>query len=244
MKTIARIYVVVLITILPILFVSCEDGFMGGIVGHGDVVQANLYLDDFDGFVSTIAADIYLRQGEEMEVVMEAQRNIIDNLDLDRVKNGIWEIKYDHSVRQAKPVKIFITMPYLTKAGLSGSGEIIGESPFTGCDELELVISGSGKMNVEAECKNIFVNISGSGDMYLTGSTNNLDCAITGSGGIHAYEMVSQSAEVRVSGSGNGMLRVDDELIVSISGSGSVYYKGYPTIDAHISGSGKVKNDN
>ena len=33
---------------MPFLLVSCEDGFLGGISGDGDLVTETLYVDDFD----------------------------------------------------------------------------------------------------------------------------------------------------------------------------------------------------
>ena len=69
---------------LPFLFTSCEQGIIG-ISGEGEIVQATLDVDDFDGFANNIAADIYVSQGDQYEVVMEAQENIIDNLNIDDI---------------------------------------------------------------------------------------------------------------------------------------------------------------
>jgi len=243
MKTNVRNYLLAVIAVMPILLVSCEDGFFGSIGGEGELVQETLYVDDFDGFVSTISADVYVSQGDELEVVVEAQQNIIDNINTDWVRNGIWTIKYYHWVKRAKPVKIYITMPDLTKIGLSGSGEILGETKFTDIDELDLNISGSGKIDLEAETEETYIRISGSGDVYLTGYSDLLDCTISGSGGIHAFDFMVQRADIGISGSGDARISVEESIDVSISGSGSVFYRGNPVIDSHISGSGLIRRD-
>lgn len=243
MKTIVRKYLVAVLIVMPILLVSCEDGFLGGISGDGDLVTETLYVDDFDGFVSGIAADIYVSQGDELEVVIEAQQNIIDNLNIDVVRNGIWTIKNYHWVRNSKSIKIYITLPELTKVGLSGSGEIYGETIFDVSDNFDVSISGSGKIDLETYSEKMYVRISGSGDVYLAGSTDLLDCSISGSGGIHSYELEAKNAEISVSGSGDTRVNVEESLEVSISGSGSVYYRGDPSVDSHISGSGTIKRD-
>ncbi len=243
MKTIVRNYFAAVLTILPFLLVSCEDGFFGGIDGEGDIVQATISVDDFDGFVSTIAADIYISQGDIFEVTMTAQQNIIENLDTDWVRDGIWTIKYNHWVRHTKPVKIYITVPELTKIGLSGSGEITGETPFVGLDRISLSISGSGKIDLDSESDEMDLSISGSGDMYLAGVTGMLDCSISGSGSVNAFDLVTDEGDIHISGSGNARVNVEESLKVSISGSGGVYYRGNPYVDAHVSGSGEVKRD-
>jgi len=243
MKTNVRNYLLAVVAVIPFLLVSCEDGFFGSISGEGEIVQETLYVDDFDGFVSTISADVYISQGDELEVVVEAQQNIIDNINTDWVRNGIWTIKYYHWVKRAKPVKIYITLPDLTKIGLSGSGEIFGETTFTDVGQLDLNISGSGKIDLDTEAEETYIRISGSGDVYLTGYTNLLDCAISGSGGIHAYGFIVQRADIGISGSGDARVNVEESLDVRISGSGSVFYRGNPVVDSHISGSGTVRRD-
>jgi len=226
--------------ILPMALVSCRDEFMIGISGQGEIVKETINLDDFDGFVSAISADIYLTQGDKQEVVIKAQQNIIDNINLDRVENGIWTIRYDQMVRYTKPVKIYITIPTLTKAGVSGSGEITGLTPFTNLDNLKLIISGSGRMDLETESKEMDVAISGSGDLRMIGKTERLNLMVSGSGSFQGPELVSRRAEMTISGSGSARLKVEEFLQVIVSGSGNVYYSGNPELDVHVSGSGSV----
>lgn len=242
MKTNVKNYLLIILVALPFLFTSCEDGFIG-ISGEGEVVQATLDVSDFEGFNNNIAADIYVSQGDDYEVVVEAQENIIDNLNIDDIDQGIWKIKYYRPVRWAKPVKIYVTLPYLTHARINGSGDIIGENVFTDIEKLDLTIAGSGKIDLEAYSEEVNIQILGSGDVYVTGECDILDCAISGSGSIHAFNMTAYEADVDVSGSGNSKLNVEDSLNVHISGSGSVIYRGNPYVDSRILGSGSVKRD-
>ena len=202
MKTNVRNYLLTALLVVPVLFSSCDKGVIG-ISGDGEIVEATLDVRDFDGFVNNIAADIYVTQGDEFSVVIEAQENIIDNLNIDEVDNGIWTIKYYRMVRWAKDVKIYITMPELTKARINGSGDIVGENAFNGMDKLKLTIAGSGKINLEAYAEEVDLKIIGSGDIYLVGECDFLDCSISGSGGIHAFKMLAGEAGINVSGSGS-----------------------------------------
>ena len=226
--------------ILPMALVSCHDDFFPGIAGRGEIVNETISLADFDGFVSTISADIYLTQGDKQEVVIEAQQNIIDEIDLDRVDGGVWTIHYRHHVGFAKPVKIYITIPTLTKAGISGSGEVTGTTPFTGLDQLKLFISGSGSMDLETESVEMDASITGSGDLKLGGKTGVLKLVVTGSGSFQGRDLVTTKADMTVSGSGSARLTVEEHLKVTVTGSGNVYYSGNPEVDLHITGSGSV----
>lgn len=227
---------------LPLLLTSCHDEFLDGIDGRGELVESTLDLDHFDGFINHINASIYLSQGDRQKVEVEAQGNIIDNIRLD-VIDGKWLISYHHWVRFSKPVKIFITIPTLSSAVISGSGSVTGETSFKDLDNLSLVISGSGNMDIETESKNLNVLISGSGDFDIYGSSNTLDILVTGSGSVNAYELVTPKAHVAISGSGSVFTAPEDFLDVLISGSGSVFYRGTPEMNANISGSGRVRHD-
>jgi len=243
MKTKMRNMMIAVLVILPMAFVSCHDEFMIGISGQGEIVEQTINLDDFDGFVSAISADIYLTQGDKQEVVIEAQQNIIDNIDLNRVENGKWTIRYHQMVRHSKQVKIYITITTLNIAGISGSGAIAGLTPFTSLDNLKLIISGSGSMDLDTESKSMDVAISGSGDLKMVGKTDKLNLFVSGSGSFNGKDLVTPRAEMTISGSGSARLTVEEYLQVLVSGSGNVYYSGNPELDVHVSGSGSVVRD-
>jgi hypothetical protein len=240
MKSKMRKLMIAMVAILPLALASCHDEFMFGISGQGEIVQQTISTDNFDGFVSAIAADIYVAQGETLKVEIEAQQNIIDNIDFDQVVDGIWTIHYHEMVRYSKPVKIYITMPTLTMAGISGSGKIEGITAFKGLEKLHLVISGSGNIDLETESKLLDVIISGSGEMLLSGNTEKLNLLISGSGGFHGTALSTTKAETTISGSGSARITVEEQLNALISGSGSIFYAGNPDLDVHVSGSGRV----
>lgn len=228
---------------LPLLTMSCEHDVLPGISGRGDVVTQTLSLDDFTGFGNAIAADIFVRLGDEQEVVMEAQQNIIDNLKPDRHDDGFWEIEFEHWVRHAEPIKIYITLTSLDKVVIAGSGDIKGEGAFPGLDNLELIIAGSGNMDFDLDSKNLRLVISGSGNFDLSGQSETLDIVVAGSGNIRAFDLETDRAEFQMAGSGGAKLSVANYLKATITGSGSVIYRGTPQTDIRITGSGEVKRD-
>jgi len=229
--------------VLPLMLASCESDVLPGISGEGEVVTRTLDIDEFTGFTNAIAADVYVTQGDVQEVTIEAQENIIDNLELDKVTGGSWTIDFNKWVRRAKPIKIYITIPTLDKAKISGAGEIIGETAFTDLDFLELGISGAGNIDLEFYCNELDLRVTGAGSMTLVGEASEMNAAITGAGDIKAFDLETERTEFRISGAGSGKLTVSEYLKASISGSGNLYYRGTPDTDVHISGAGSVIKD-
>ena len=242
MKYFSLKIILIIILILPLSIISCSKEYKSGIIGRGAIETRTLVMDDFTGFKNTISADIYISQGDEQKVIIEAQENIIDILSLDRVESGFWTIKYDDLdfVGRIKPVKIYITVPSLDKLETSGSGDVRGETSFTDLDKLELVVSGSGNIFLDLESEALELTISGSGNINLSGEAKTIGAKISGSGNIKAFDLLSNRVICRIAGGGDGRLSVEDHLIALISGGGDIIYKGTPEMHVRVSGSGKV----
>ncbi len=229
--------------------------------GLGTRVTETVSVPDFTGIDLEISGDVYLTQGDELLVEVKGQENIIDLLDLD-VTDGVWRIRFTECVRKVSDFDIYITLPKLTSAHLSGSGNIEGETPFD-VDDLDLKVSGSGNISLDVTGNNITSKISGSGNIRLaldaqtlvstiTGSGNNHltgkvpthDFEVKGSGDVMGFELITDDTFIKISGSGKAEVYADNTLDVDISGSGNVFYKGSPALDVKISGSGEVINAN
>ncbi|MEZ4959097.1 MAG: head GIN domain-containing protein [Saprospiraceae bacterium] len=222
---------------------SCDDDgpFWDCEEGRGPEKEIVLDVDGFKGIKLNCNADVFITQGTDFEVVAKGEENIIEQLETD-VHGSVWDIEFDHCTRDYD-LKIYITMPEINYLSIAGSGKIKGENFFT-ADDLELRISGSGKMDLGLNAHQIDGKISGSGEMLLEGATDHLDFDISGSGDLHAFDLAAKTADLNVSGSGDAEVQVLDNLDVKISGSGDVFYKGYPVLNVNISGSGKVRSAN
>jgi hypothetical protein len=227
------------ISILMALFALNTISAQSSIKGEGDVVKQEIKLSDFDGIELAIGADVVLTQGKTQKVVIEGQQNIIDNIEKE-VRGSSWKISYDKNVKSAKPVTIYITLQKISDIAFSGSGSISTKGKFSGLNDLDIAMSGSGDIQLEVEADDIDLAMSGSGDVDLSGSGKSLDIAISGSGNVDATSLPVSGCAVAISGSGDVMVHVNGDLEVAISGSGNVKYKGNANVESWTSGSGRV----
>lgn len=192
------------------------------ITGQGEIVKKKLNVDNFHSLGLGINATVYLTQGSSHSVEIEAQQNIIDNLELE-VENGSWNIEGKKRIKDYKAVVIHITMPTVKALSIGGSGKILGKSDFKNLEELK-------------------VSIGGSGEVSLAGSATTTSISIAGSGKVDVRQLGSASSKVSIAGSGDAFVDVKDKLTVSIAGSGSVFYNGKPSVKTSVAGSGKVES--
>ncbi len=210
------------IFLFAFLFVLTAQGqkYWGSITGEGPVVKEELSLDEFQSVGLGISGTIYLTPGKTQKVIVEGQKNLIDNLKQE-VKNGSWNIAFDKNVQGKTDMKFYITLPTVKTLAIGGSGKIISKEAFNGLGALKLAIGGSG--NIE-----------------FAGTADSVEISIGGSGSVKAGELKVQTSKVSIGGSGNCYIEVGERLDVSIGGSGSVHYKGRPRINSSIAGSGKL----
>lgn len=260
-RSIARNITIILSLIL--ILASCDKWNLKGIKGEGPVVSSDTEMNDVCGIILEIPASVYLTQGDEQSIKIEAQQNIIDNI-IKSESNGALRLEFDEDVSRCEPIKVYMTIQNLALIDIRGSGEVNSDSEFDSEDDLDINISGSGDVYVDAnanlvdlnisgsgdislgtECEGINGTISGSGEIKLSGNCSNYaDFLISGSGDINAFDFTNKSLNITSYGSGKAKVNVSEQLKVKIVGSGDVYYKGYPTLSVNISGSGDVINAN
>lgn len=89
-----------------------------------------------------------------------------------------------------------------------------------------------------------YTGVTGTGDYELSGAQQErLDIYITGVGNVDAYGMPVNTCNIRVSGTSNCYVHVNELLDVVISGVGNIWYRGNPTVNTDISGVGNVIPD-
>ena len=216
---------------------------IAGIKGEGDIVKHEFKLESLRGINLGISGDVVLTQGSPQKIVVEAQQNIIDNIEKD-VKGGVWNIRFDKHVRESKDVTIYVTLQDLEEIGLSGSGSIRSTNKFTGIDDLDISVVGSGEITLAYEANSTDLKLSGSGSIDLTGTSDDLSISISGSGDVIAGDLKTNDCNVQISGSGDARVHANQTLDTLISGSGDVRYSGSASVNSRIVGSGEVTKVN
>lgn len=232
--------------LFTLLFSSCITDYDGGsffgqgIKGEGPITSKSLNLDGFTAIGIATSGEIYLSQGESYAVKVESHQNIIDNLDA-KVSGQELELGFGKSVGSYESLKFYVTMPTLTAVSIAGSANVTGETAFTGLENVDINIAGSGNVRLNLEAGAIDISISGSGDMELAGTADNVKVSIMGSGSVKAGQLSTRTADISIAGSGDCTIDATERLEASIAGSGDVYYLGSPEVESSIAGSGSVK---
>lgn len=193
------------------------------VLGFGPVVSESRNQIAFHSIDNTIYADVFITQGTQEDIVIDAQQNILDLIRTNVIDNEL-EITVEQCVEISQSVKIYITIPAIRTLTLTGVGSMVGQNAFDVMD-LNIVLTGVGEFR-------------------LSGMTTNLDIDLVGVGDVEAFGLESEDCDVTISGVGDAEVWASNTLDVTISGTGSVFYKGMPTINSVITGTGEVVDAN
>ncbi len=233
---------IILTSLIVFVFVTVANAQKyGKVKGSGTVINKTRNVGAFEKVGVSGSFDVFLVKGKEGKIDIKIEDNLLSYL-ITEVDNGKLKIKWKKGVniRSNKTTQLTVYYNSIDAVGLSGSGDIVGKDLIKSND-FNVAVAGSGDIDLHLEANSVKAAISGSGDIDLKGATKVFTGAIAGSGDISAYDLKSEKAVLRISGSGDMTINVSTELEARISGSGDIKYKGNPRIeDIKVSGSGSV----
>ena len=201
------------------------DGWDQGISGKGNVVEEVRDIDGFTGVKVSSGIDVYLSQGNNFEVKVEADENLHEVI-LTELEGNMLLVKTERmNIRNAKSKKVHVTLPELTALKISSAGDLVGQTRFS-CEDLRISVSSAGDLSIEVEAGRIDLDISSSGDVSLSGSAEEFNVSLSSAGDLNAFDLLAAKVDVNVSSAGDARVHATEEISMSASSAGNIYYRG------------------
>lgn len=214
------------------------------IKGNGKVTTDTRTVSEFDKIGIAGSFDVILVKGNEGEITIEAEENLMEYI-VTEVKKGSLKIKHKKgfSLRSTKKMLITVGFNDLNAISLAGSGDVKSKSTIK-CNEMKLSLAGSGDIAVAVDAGKVAASIAGSGDIVVSGNADTVNCSIAGSGDVSAFDLSAKTANANIAGSGDISVNASEVVNAKIAGSGNVYYKGDPEKNVKKAGSGEAVKKN
>ncbi len=235
-----------IIAFLFIVIVLSSCNYMGGkrVRGDGNAASQIRPEKDFRSVEVSGPIKVFLRQGPAYSVEVRADRNLMEYIETSKEGNELRirpRRRYNLSPRTS--IEVFITAPEYEQLSVTGSGKIQSQSLLSS-NRIKASVAGSGDVLLEVDAPDVRSSITGSGNIVIKGRAQHQEAKITGSGELHAFDLLTESSKVEITGSGDAELFASKRLDIHIAGSGNVDYKGDPTISKSIAGSGNINRAN
>ena len=182
-------------------------GGKNSVKGEGAVVSKSFEFKDFDAIRINGNADVLYTQGENWEVTVRTQENVIDELDF-HVDGSVLVLQAkDKKTIQSEEYSVTVQAPVLKDIEVNGSSDfdipagmksdgnlevqVNGAGDFTlkgiVCRDLKIQANGASDINAyDIDVKSVKVEINGAGDCDLTGNAGEASFEVNGAGDIDA----------------------------------------------------------
>lgn len=161
---------------------------------------------------------------ERLEIAVRGDTLVIGS------KSGSWNWSRDG-------VDVYVTVPSLSAAALTGSGDV--EISRMAAPSVDLAVTGSGDMDVKAvDSPSVAMAVSGSGDLDVAGRCGKGSISLRGSGDVDADDLACSTLQISVMGSGDVSARASGTAAIAIMGSGDVTVVGGARCTTSARGSG------
>lgn len=186
--------------------------------------------------------DADVRVGGDFSVRAQGPADMLDDLEISKDGDTLRISRKSNSGFHwggGRSVKVFVTMPSIAGASLSGSGDMTIDKVTGGSFDGSL--SGSGDLAVQhMAVDKASLSTSGSGNVSAAGTAGQVKLDSVGSGDIDAGALTASQADVSTAGSGDLSITVNGPVKASSMGSGDVTVHGNADCSVSKMGSGAI----
>jgi hypothetical protein len=220
---------------------SCHwDINLGHTNGNGNVVTEDRSVADFTEVKGTSGIDVYLTEGNENKVVVEADENLMSHIET-YVENDRLIIKTQGNIGKAKSKKVYVTYTHLDKIMASSGADVIGQSVIK-AETIMLDASSGADLEVEVFAKEVYAETSSGSDMKVSGKATSLRADASSGSDLNARNLLVVDCRADASSGADITVNVKEKLITEASSGGDIRYYGNPSeISKNKSASGSVR---
>jgi hypothetical protein len=196
------------------------DGNTQVIKGSGVMGQEKCQVDEFHSVIIEGGVDVHYQRSQNVQVNITGDQNLLPFIKT-QTSAGILTISSTKSYQTQLPLVVEISSPHLKAITMGGAGNSI----LNDLDENDLKLE-----------------LNGSGKVHADGKVDRFSVSLNGSSAVDAKNLISERADMSITGSGDIDITSKQSLNVTIIGSGDVNYYGHPEqIEKQILGSGEVR---
>ena len=198
------------------------------------------HLRDFEGITLRAPDDVIVSPGPNFSVRTEGPADSVKYLQMEveqgvlkitrRPRNGWWGAG-------GGTVKIYVTMPGLTRVWITGTGDISADKMEV--KDFRARLDGPGGLNIKQLVSNdVQLTLNGPGNMELGGSARDINVIVGGPGSVQMTGLKAQTADITINGPGDVEAHADRSARLRVNGPGHVQVEGTTRCQIEKSGPG------
>lgn len=237
MTTLAKFAIAVL---MALFLSSCvfDMGFGEGKRGNGVVAKDDRQVtQDFTAVSASEGLDVYVSQGDDFEIMVEADENIIDLIGTD-IKNGKLRIHAIENIGRATKM-VYVTLPTITELSASSGSDLITKNMIR-ANKISLGASSGAGMKIELVAEDVDADASSGADIRIVGEATLFYADASSGADINAREFSVKTCRADASSGADISVNVSESLVADASSGADIRYSGEARVESKKSVSGSV----
>ena len=198
-------------------------------------------IGDFTRISVGSGIDLYITQGDNIELVVEATKDRLHKI-ITEVKDNQLKIytKDKYNWGWDKAPKVYLTFKQLERLTAGGGADVYGKTIIK-AEKLQVTTSGGADAYLHVQTEKLKLITSGGSDIKIKGETQTLYAEASGGSDINAKELKAQSVKVSTSGGADASVWAEKEITASASGGSDIDFYGNPEVkNLNESGAGDI----
>jgi hypothetical protein len=214
------------------------------LAGNEDVTE-NRKVKNFNAIKVSTGIDLYITMGENENVKVVADEDIIDKLKTE-VKDGTLSVYIKQNdwfgwKGGNKTRKVYVELKELVALKASSGSDVYCENTLKG-DALKVSASSGSDVNLNVFYKNLSIDTSSGSDAKAKGKVKFLEVEASSGSDIKAHDLESKVCKARASSGSDISVNVSDEIYAHASSGADIKYYGNPQVrDTDESSGGDVR---
>ena len=240
MTTLARIAIAVL---MALFLSSCafDMNFGEGKRGNGEVAKESREVyEEFTEVSASEGLDVYVTQGDDFSIEVEADENIIDLIGTD-IKNGKLRIHAIENIGRATK-RIHVSLPSVTGLYASSGADLFTQNVIR-ANKITLDASSGAGIKVALVADEVDADTSSGADIRIEGEAMVFHADASSGSDIKAKDFTVKTCHADASSGADISVNVSETLIADASSGADISYVGNPDVQKKKSYSGSVHKD-
>jgi hypothetical protein len=232
----------ILIVLLGLSFIFSSCWFIPGIRGNGIVKEQSRSVNDFDQIEVSRGMNVYLTQGNEVQLTVVADENLHQIIKT-KVVGKVLKIYAEKNISWATEKKVLVTVEQLTDLETSSGSNVWSQNRLK-VDEIEISSSSGSNITIDLDAKSIEAHCSSGSNMHLSGIATKALLKSSSGANLLCPDLMAEQCEMRASSGSRVSSGVSGKLNASASSGGNIVYYGNPAITEFSTSSGGSINKN
>lgn len=228
--------------VASVVLAAAACGSLGvGESGSGTLETVEPDVGGFSQLVAEFAFDVTLSVGDDVDLVVRADDNVIDDVKAS-VSGDTLTLGLAGSYRDVTlEADLVVPEDALTSIRLSGAASVTGVDPLN-ADGFSIDASGASDVALEVVSNTLAVDASGASTVEMTGSGDVVDADASGASTLRLAGFDASTVTARADGASTVEVSASESLDADASGASTIRYSGDPSdVSSDASGGSTIE---